>query len=83
MEVCSMAKKEKTSKKKGSKFKYFLIFLFFIAAGVCLGIFGTTKYLEYKDQEDKTPVVDEGPLDITDNEKYTDIHVRKTYHFQK
>lgn len=67
-----MTKKEKTSKKKGSKFKYFLIFLFFIAAGVCLGIFGTTKYLEYKDQEDKTPVVDEGPLDITDNEKYTE-----------
>ena len=62
----------KTSKKKGSKFKYFLIFLFFIAAGVCLGIFGTSKYLEYKDQEDKTPVVEEGPLDITDNEKYSE-----------
>lgn len=67
-----MAKKEKTSKKKGSKFKYFIIFLFFIVAGVGLGIFGTTKYLEYNDKKEDKPVVEEGPIDITDDEKYAE-----------
>ncbi len=62
-----MAKKEK---KKGSKFKYFIIFLLFIGVGVGLGIFGTTKFLEYKNNQEDTPVVDGGPIDITDNDKY-------------
>jgi hypothetical protein len=66
MEGCSMAKKKK------SKFKYFIIFLLFIGIGVGLGIFGTKKYLEYKDK-DKTPVVDDGPVDIIDNVKYQDL----------
>lgn len=70
--VLSMAKNEKTSKKKGSKFKYVLIFLFFIVAGVALGIFGTMKFLEHKNSEDNTPVVEDGPIDITDNEKYSE-----------
>jgi hypothetical protein len=65
-----MAKKDGVSKKKGSKFKYVLIFLFFVAAGVALGVFGTMKYLEYKNSLDDIPVVEEGPVDIVDNEKY-------------
>lgn len=64
-----MAKKEK---KKGSKFKYFIVFVLFIGIGVGLGIFGTQKYLEYKESQDKTPVVEDGPVDITDNDKYLD-----------
>ena len=70
--VLSMAKKEKLTKKKGSKFKYVLIFLFFIAAGIALGVFGTMKFLEYKNSEDNTPVVEDGPIDITDNDKYSE-----------
>ena len=64
-----MAKKEK---KKGSKFKYFIIFVLFIGIGIGLGIFATTKYLEYKDSLDNTPVIEDGPVDITDNSKYKD-----------
>lgn len=70
--VYSMAKKEKSSKKKGSKFKYVLIFLFFVVVGVALGVFGTMKYLDYKNSLDDTPVVEEGPVDISDSEKYSE-----------
>ncbi len=62
-----MAKKEK---KKGNKFKYFIIFVLFIGIGVGLGIFATTKYLEYKNSQDNKSVVEDGPVDITDNDKY-------------
>lgn len=66
MEGCSMAKKEK---KKKSKFKYFIIFVLFIGIGIAIGVFATKKYLESQEGNNK-PVVEEGPLDITDNEKY-------------
>lgn len=69
LEGCSMAKKEK---KKGSKFKYFIVFVLFIGIGIALGRFGTQKYLDYKASQDKTPVVEDGPVDITDDSKYQD-----------
>lgn len=64
-----MAKK---AKKKGSKFKYFIVFVLFIGIGVVLGIFGTQNFLEYKESQDNTPVIEDGPVDITDNDKYLD-----------
>lgn len=69
MDGCSMAKNEK---KKKNKFKYFIIFILFIGIGVGLGIFGTKKYLEYKEKED-IPVAEEGPVEITDDVKYQDL----------
>ena len=62
-----MAKKEK---KKGNKFKYFVIFILFIGIGIGAGIFGTQKYLEYTNENDNKPVEEAGPTDITENEKY-------------
>lgn len=69
MDGCSMAKKEK---KKGNKFKYFIIFVLFIGIGISAGIFGTKKYLEYINGDNNQPVEEAGPTDITDNEKYQD-----------
>ena len=62
----------KREKKKGSKLKYFIIFILFIGVGVGLGIFGTTKFLEYKQNEENKTVIDEGPVEITDDSKYQD-----------
>lgn len=64
-----MAKKEK---KKKSKFKYFVIFILFIGIGIGIGIFATKKFLEYKNV-DNTPVVEDGPVEITDDVKYQDL----------
>lgn len=62
----------KNVKKKNTKFKYFIIFLLFLFAGIGLGIFGTIKILNNIDNE-KVPVIDDGPVDITDDVKYQDI----------
>ena len=69
MDGCTMAKKEK---KKKSKFKYFIIFILFIGIGIGIGIFATKKFLEYKNV-DNTPVVEDGPVEITDDVKYQDL----------
>ena len=50
MEGCSMTKKDKGTKKKNNKLKYFIIFILFIGIGIGLGVFGTTKFLEYKNE---------------------------------
>lgn len=64
-----MAKK---NKKKQNKFKIFIIFLLFIGIGIAIGVFATKKYLEDRDLN-KTPVVDDGPLEITDDAKYQEL----------
>ena len=72
VEGCSMAKKDKSTKKKNNKFKYFVIFILFIGIGIGLGVFGTTKFLEYKDENNNDPVVEDGPVDITESDKHQD-----------
>lgn len=68
-----MAKKEKASRKKRSKFRYFVIFLFFIAIGVGVGVFGTSKYLDYINNEEDNSVLEEAITDITDNDNYNEL----------
>lgn len=67
-----MTKKDKGTKKKNNKLKYFIIFILFIGIGIGLGVFGTTKFLEYKNDNNNEPVVEEGPMDITESDKYQD-----------
>ena len=74
-----MAKKEKASRKKRSKFRYFVIFLFFIAIGVGVGVFGTSKYLDYINNEEDNSVLEETITDITDNDNYNELVNRERY----
>lgn len=62
-------------KKKGKALKIFLIVIIFLALGIFVGIYGTTKYMEMKEEENnQNDVVEEkGPVDITDDNNYKDL----------
>jgi hypothetical protein len=59
--------------KSGNALKNILLFIVFLAIGVAIGFFGTKKYMENKNKETETPVIDEGPEDITDVDEYKDL----------
>lgn len=62
-------------KKKGKALKIFLIVIIFLTLGIFVGIYGTTKYMEMKEEENnQNDVVEEkGPVDITDDNNYKDL----------
>ncbi len=70
-----MSKKEtvsdsKKKKKGGNLFKYILLFILFLVIGLGIGVLGTIKFLDMKDNEnekDNQQVVDDGPKDITED----------------
>ena len=59
--------------KKKNKFRYFIIFVLFVMLGAGIGILGTNKFLEYNNSNMDEPVVDNSPVDITDNLKYQEL----------
>ena len=61
--------------KKGNALKIILIIIVFLALGIFIGIYGTTKYMQNKEQEvEKPQTVDENePLDITEDENYSTL----------
>lgn len=67
---------ENVKKKKSNHVvKIFFLVLIFLSLGVVIGYYGTTKYLELKDKENEPEeeVVEAGPLDITNNEEYSEL----------
>lgn len=63
-------------KKDSHLIKNILIIIIFLALGIGCGIFGTLRYLEYKEQQDVIPTVDEteeGPKDITKDENSKEL----------
>ena len=59
--------------KSGNALKNILLFVVFLAIGVAIGFFGTKKYMENKNKEVDTPVIDEGPEDITNVDEYKNL----------
>ena len=71
----------KVEEKSNNFFKYFIFFILFMGIGVALGIFGTKKYMEYKDsKKPEEKVIEAGPEDITNVDEYADL-INKLHSF--
>ncbi len=66
-----------TKKDKSNKhlFRNILLFIIFLIVGVVVGYFGTTKYLEYRENEQNVDNnnVDNEPVDITEDEQSKEL----------
>jgi len=62
-----------TEEKGGLALKNILLFIVFLLIGVAIGFFGAKKYMEDKEKKEETPVIDEGPEDITNVDEYKDL----------
>ncbi len=64
-----------SNKHKNHTIRNIFLFLFFLAAGIAIGYFGTIKYLEYKEKNDSLidDSAESGPLDITEDEQSKDL----------